>query len=154
MAIQKVLVPYNFSLNDQKALDFVSRTFSNREDAEVTLFNCYSPPPEIEMKDSPVMEKMKQNLTYLSQRIRENEDELNSVKAKLLDGGFKEAQVHIVFEPRKKDIAGDIIDTAAKGKFNVVVLSRESRKISRFFTASVYNKVVTALKNTAVCIVS
>ena len=154
MASQKILLPYNFTSYDQKALDFVIRTFISQEDVEITLFNAYTPAPEIEMRGSPIMEKMKGTLGYLSQRAKEQEEEVKAVKDKLLEKGFTEDRIHTVFEPKKKDIAGDIIDLALKGKFNVVVLNRKPGKIARFFTGSVFSKVVTALKETTVCIVS
>ena len=59
MTKQKVLVPYNFAENDQKAVDFVIRMFAPQEDAEVTFFNAYTAAPEIETRNNPIMEKMR-----------------------------------------------------------------------------------------------
>lgn len=39
MASEKILLPYNFTGYDQRALDFVIRTFSHLKDVEVTLFH-------------------------------------------------------------------------------------------------------------------
>ena len=75
MAGQKILLPYNFTSFDQKALEFVINTYSSLKDAEITLFNAYMPVPKIEMRDSPIMQKMTGNLSYLSQRINEQEAE-------------------------------------------------------------------------------
>ena len=154
MAGQKILLPYNFTGYDQKALDFVIHSFVHQKDVELTLFNAYTPVPDIEVRGSPVMETMKGNLGYLSQKIKEQEDELKVVRKKLLEKGFSKDRIHTVFEPRKKDIAGDIVDLALEGRFNVIVLNRKPGKIARFFTGSVFNKVVTSLKETTVCIVS
>jgi len=154
MASQKILLPYNFTSNDQKALDFVIRSFAHQQDVELTLFNAYTSVPDIEVRGSPIMETMRGNLSYLSQKIKEQEDELMVVRNKLLERGFSKDRIHTVFEPKKKDIAGDIVDLALKGRFNVVVLNRKPGKITRFFTGSVFNKVVTSLKETTVCIVS
>ncbi len=154
MASQKILLPYNFTSHDQKALDFVIRSFAHQKDVELTLFNAYTSVPDIEVRGSPVMETMRGNLSYLSQKIKEQEDELMVVRNKLLERGFSKDRIHTVFEPKKKDIAGDIVDLALKGRFNVVVLNRKPGKIARFFTGSVFNKVVTSLKRTTVCIVS
>ena len=153
MATKKILLPFNFTIYDQKALDFVISTFASQQDVEVTLFHCYTPPPAIEMRGSPVMEKMRGNLGYLSQKINEYEDELKLVKTRLVKDGFTQNQVHTVFEPKKKDIAGDIVDITSKGGFDVVVLNRKYGKIGRFFTGSIFQKVVTSLKDTTVCIV-
>lgn len=154
MASQKILLPYNFTSNDQKALDFVIRSFAHQQDVELTLFNAYTSVPDIEVRGSPIMETMRGNLSYLSQKIKEQEDELMVVRNKLLENGFSKDRIHTVFEPKKKDIAGEIVDLALKGRFNVVVLNRKPGKIARFFTGSVFNKVVTSLKETTVCIVS
>ena len=154
MASQKILLPYNFTSNDQKALDFVIRSFAHQQDVELTLFNAYTSVPDIEVRGSPIMEMMRGNLSYLSQKIKEQEDELMVVRNKLLENGFSKDRIHTVFEPKKKDIAGEIVDLALKGRFNVVVLNRKPGKIARFFTGSVFDKVVTSLKETTVCIVS
>jgi len=90
----------------------------------------------------------------LSQRINEQDDELKTIKSHLSGKGFRDDKIHIVFEPKKKDVAGDIIDLAHNGPFNVVVLNRKPGKIARFFTGSVFSKVVAALKDTTICIVS
>jgi nucleotide-binding universal stress UspA family protein len=154
MDTPKILLPYNFTSYDKKALDFVCRTFSDKKEAEVTLFNAYTPVPTIEMRGSPIMEQMKNNLSYLSQRVKEQEDALHVIKNHLLGKGFSEDNIDIVFEPKNRDVAGDIIDLAQDGRFNVVVLNRKPGKIARFFAGSVSSKVVAALKNVTVCIVS
>lgn len=154
MDTPKILLPYNFTSYDKKALDFVCRTFSDKKGAKVTLFNAYTPAPTIEMRGSPIMEQMKYNLSYLSQRVKEQEDALHVIKTHLLGKGFSEDNIDIVFEPKNRDVAGDIIDLAQDGGFNVVVLNRKPGKIARFFAGSVSNKVAAALKNATVCIVS
>ena len=154
MDTPKILLPYNFTSYDKKALDFVCRTFSDKKEAEVTLFNAYTPTPTIEMRGSPIMEQMKDNLSYLSQRVKEQEDALHVIKNHLLGKGFSEDHIDIVFEPKTRDVAGDIIDLAQEGQFNVVVLNRKPGKIARFFAGSVSSKVVAALKNATICIVS
>ena len=154
MDYTKILLPYNFTSHDKKALDFIIHTFAGKKEAEITLFNAYTPAPPIEMRGSPVMEQMKDTLNYLSQRINEQDDELKTIKSRLSGKGFGEDKIHIVFEPKKKDVAGDIIDLAQNGRFDVVVLNRKPGKIARFFTGSVFSKVVAALKDTTICIVS
>ena len=42
MAGQKLLLPYNFSSYDQKALNFVVNAFANQEDIKITLFHAYT----------------------------------------------------------------------------------------------------------------
>jgi len=150
----KILFPYNFSAYDKKALDFVCRTFPDKKESQVTLFHAYTPVPPIEMHGSPIMEQMKDTLSYLSQRVNEQQDALQTIKSQLLGKGFSEDNIDIVFEPKNKDVASDIIELAQDGQFNVVVLNRKPGKIARFFTGSISSKVVAALTNVTVCIVS
>lgn len=154
MTRRRILIPYNFTPYDKKALDFVIQTFAHQEEVEVTLFNSYIPTPKIEVRDNPIMDKMKGSLGYFSQKIKEQEDELNAVRDQLIENGFSGNRIQTVFEPKKKDIAGDIIDLAQKGQFNVVVLNRKPGKIAKFFAGSVSNKVIAALKDKTVCIAS
>jgi predicted O-methyltransferase YrrM len=100
------------------------------------------------------MDKLKGNLTYLSQRIREQEEGLKVAKRNLLENGFSEDQIHYVFKPRNKDIAGEIIDLALSGRYDLIVINRKPGKVTRFFTGSVLNKVASALKDTTICLVT
>ena len=154
MAEQKILLPFNFTALDQKAIDFVNRTFAHLEEAKITVFNAYTPVPEIEAHSASVMGKLKGNLTYLSQQIMQQETELEAAKEKLIQGGFAQSAVETVFKPRKKDIAAEIIELASKDQFDVIVINHKSGRASRFFTGSVFSKVVSALKDVTVCIVS
>jgi nucleotide-binding universal stress UspA family protein len=154
MAIQKILLPYNFTRFDQKALDFVIRTFGEIEDIEVTVFNAYTPVPEIETDTSSVTSKLKGSLTYLTQKIAEQQAELNMIKETLVENGFADDRVHTVFQPRKKEVASEIVDIATNNKFDIIVISHKPGKATRFFTGSRYSKVISALKDVTVCVVS
>jgi len=72
----------------------------------------------------------------------------------LVQNGFTENQVSYLYKPRKKDIIGEIVDIATQDNFNIVVMNRKPGKVTRFFTGSVFSKVVSALKDKTVCIVS
>ena len=39
MGVLRVLMPYNFSVRDSKALDFVVDAFAQRKDVKVTIFH-------------------------------------------------------------------------------------------------------------------
>ncbi len=151
---QKILIPYNFTSKDNLALDFVIRTFINQEDVEITLFNAYVPAPEINMRNNPVMEKMSGNLSYLRKKVYELENALEDAKQSLVRKGFNSNNIRCIFEPKEKDIAQDIINLVLKEKFDVVVINRKPGKVTRFFTGSVFDKVVTALNGVTVCIVT
>ena len=79
---------------------------------------------------------------------------LKRVKEKLLKNGFAEDQINYIFKPRKKDTASEIISLVSAQNFNMVVINHRPGKVTRFFTGSVYQKVVTALKQTTICIVT
>ena len=154
MAIQKILVTYNFTNLDQKALDFVTSAFAHIEGVEITVFHAFTPVPDIETQASVVTGKLKGSLSYLSQQIMQRENDLKKVTAKLAENGFDESRIHTVFRPRKKDIAGEIISLTRDTKFDAIVLNRKAARVARFFSGSVSQKVVMTLKDTTVCIVS
>ena len=154
MSSQKILVPHNFTAYDQKALEFVIRTFSHVKDVEVTLFNSYTSVPEIDTRTSPQMESLQSNINYLSKKIKDQENELKNARKKLLQNGFSESQVHSIFLPRKKDIAAEIIALTKDKNFNLIVLNHKPGKLSHFFTGNLFSKVIKALKDTTVCVVS
>ena len=154
MDIKTILIPYNFTDLDKKALAFVSQTFSHTQEVKVTLFNVYTPIPSIAMPGSPVMLKMQENLSYLNMLMAEQEDALKKAKESLLSNGFSENHVRIIFKPKKMNIASHIIEVAENEKQDVIVINRKSGKVGRFFTGSVFNKVITSLKDITICIIS
>ena len=154
MDVKMILLPYNFTDLDKKALEFVALTFSHIQGVKVTLFNVFTSAPSIAMKDSPIMKKMQENVTYLKQLVAEQEIALDKAKEILVSNGFSENSVRIVFKPKNKDIASHIIDTAINEQHDVIVINRKSGRVSRFFTGSVFNKVIMALKDITICIVS
>ena len=154
MATQKLLLPYHFTHLDQKALNFVTNTFGKLENISVTVFNAYTPIPEIDTDATSVTSKLKGSLSYLSQKIKEYEALLDEVKDKLIEGGFPENRVDCIFRPRKKDIASEIIELATSDKFDIIVLNRKPARVTRFFSGSISHKVVMTLKDVTVCIVS
>ena len=154
MAIQKVLLPYNFTRLDQKALDFVINTFGRLKDIEVILFNAYTAVPEIETTPTSITGKLKESLSYLSQKISEQETELKTIKQKLIENGFEGDHVRTVFQPRKKEVASEIVDLATANNCDVIVISHKPGRATRFFSGSRYSKVISALRNVTVCVVS
>jgi len=154
MATQKILLPYNFSHIDQKAVNFIIEMFIHQKDVEITVFNAYMPAPEIETPSTSVMGKLSSSLSYLSQQISDQETELNGVKLKLIQGGFEESKIQTLFTPRKKNIANEILDLALKYQYDVIVLNRKHARVTRFFSGSVSHKVVMSLQGPTVCIIS
>ena len=155
MDAQRILLPYNFSQNDQKALAFVIRTYGAMENAEVTLFHAFTPISEIEAPDhQSATAKLKRRLSYLTQELTEREMALQEVRQYLIGEGFDKDKVRYVFKSRKGEIAAAIIDQTQEASYDVIVLNHKPGKVTRFFTGSVFTKVVTALRDITVCIVS
>ena len=153
MAAQKLLLPYNFTASDRKALEFTIRTFAHREDVEVTLFHSYTPLPTVDISNETVTGRLKESFSYLNQKLSELEMTFQEIKEELVEKGFGAERVKSTFKPRKKEIAGEIIDLHRGEKFSFLVLNRKAGKIGRFFSGSVHTKVIAALRNTTVCIV-
>lgn len=154
MAIQKILLAYNFSSLDEKAISFVASAFAHIEGVEITIFHAFTAVPDIETDASLVTGKLKGSLNYLSQQIMERENDLKSVAEKLTRYGFVPDCINTIFRPRKKDIATEIINLAREMKFDTIVLNRKAARVTRFFSGSVSHKVMMTLKDTTVCIVS
>jgi len=154
MAIQKILIAYNFTPLDQKAIEFATAAFARLDGIEITLFHAYTPLPEIETHASEVTGKLKSSLSFLSQQIMQRENDLKAITAKLAENDLSAAQIRTIFRPRKKDIASEIISLNRDTNFDVIVLNRKPARVTRFFSGSVSHKVLMSLKETTVCIVS
>ncbi|MBW1816371.1 MAG: hypothetical protein JRJ60_04350 [Deltaproteobacteria bacterium] len=154
MARQKVLVPYNFTIQDQKAMDFIMGTFQTVEEMEFTLFHVYEPLPEIETGSNAVLGRLKGTMMSLARDLRGLESYLKGARSKLLDNGFSEERVAYIFKAREKDIADEIAETALKGGYHMVLLNRKPTKITRMFGRSISGKLLSTLKDTAICIMN
>ena len=154
MAIQKILVAYNFTHLDQKAIEFVTSTFAHLDGVEITFFHAYTPIPEIETQASNVTGKLRTSLSYLSQQIMQRENDFKAIAENLSKKDLANSQVHTIFRPRKKDIASEIMNLNRDTNFDIIVLNRKASRVTRFFSGSVSHKVLMTLKETTVCIVS
>ena len=147
MATKKILVPYNFTANDERAIDLVIQNFSRHPDARITLFHAYLPVPNIEISDKTVMSRISGNLSYLRQKITDLEAEIVKARDRLIDAGFSKERVNYIFKPQSNDASQEIIDQAIGGEFTGIVLNRSPASIRRFFTPSVSKRVVKALQH-------
>lgn len=156
MAVQRVLLPYNFDDYDHRAMEFVIRMFAGIAEVEVVLFNAYTPAPDIagRVHEAAILERLKHTLGQFSRRIREQESALHQARDHLVAHGFTSDQVRCVYKPRRSDIATEIVDLASAEPFDLIVINHRPGKATRFFTGSVSSKVIDALKDTAVCVVT
>jgi len=154
METQKVLVPYNFTQIDQRSLDFVVRTYGNRDESNITLLHIYVPLPKIDTDSTTVMGRLSSSMHYLVGELNEKENDLNKAKQYILEGGFSDTQVNHIFKPRSKQIADEIIEIVQNDHYDVVVLNSRPYRITRAFSQSVHNKVIASLRNVTVCIIT
>jgi hypothetical protein len=150
MATFRILLPYNYSPNDQKAIRFAIDAFAGRKEPHVTLFHAYTPLPIIDVTASPENVKMRSGMTYLSAELKEKEEALKAVGDMLVESGFDRDAVTCVFKKRVKSAAEEIVDEVAG--CNVLLLSRGAGKVTHFFTRSIYARVVTALRGVTICV--
>lgn len=147
MAAKKILVPYNFTANDEKAIDLVIQNFSQHPETRITLFHVYLPVPNIEINDKTVMSRISGNLSYLRQKINDMEVEIVKARDRLIDAGFPKEKVNYIFKPQDKDAAQEIIEQAYNGEFTDIVLNRSPASIRKFFTPSISKRVEKALQH-------
>jgi len=154
MAAKNILVPYNFTTYDQKALDFVADTFRHAPDARITLFHVYTPLPEIETGSNAVLGRLKDTMKTLRQQLRDQESVLKEAAARLSEKGIPKDYLNYTFRPKAKELAEEIVETALEKKCDIIVLSRKSGKVARFFGKSVSERLLSYLKGVAICIVT
>jgi|GEM_PF-817098 len=157
---QKVLVTYTFSKADQKVLEFVTKTFCDRDGVRITLFSCYLPLPETSPDFSKSLgswpavigEAMLRN--GIARQLQEYENRLKETKHHLVKQGFPEDSVDYVFRQSTKDEADEIIRTAHDGGYEVIVLSFRPSKIRHIFAKNIYQTIMAALKDVAICVIT
>ena len=88
MATFRILLPYNYSPNDQKAIRFAIDAFAGRKETTVTLFHAYTPLPTIDVTASPENLKVRSGMTYLATELKEKEEALKVVGDRLVESGF------------------------------------------------------------------
>ncbi len=152
MATFKILMPYNFSAHDKKAIQFIINAFGGRDDTRVTLFHTYTPLPDIDVGASPENLKMRSGMNYLTGERAEKEKGLKEAGEILIESGFPEASLNYIFKKKSRTNAEEIAEAAGGGKFDALVLSRKGGKVSSFFTRSIHAKAIAALKNVTICV--
>jgi len=150
MASFRILIPYNYSPNDQKAIRFAIDAFTGKSHVRFTLFHAYTPLPDVDVTASPENVKLRSGLTYLSSELKEKENALKEVANHLEERGIDGEAITCVFKKRVKSAAEEIVE--AVSGHNVIVLSRGAGKATHFFTRSIYARVVAALKGVTICV--
>jgi len=136
-----ILIPYNFTTNDEAAIDFVGQRYAKRKEVEITLFHAYTPVPEIDPRNNPIMDKVIHNTAYLRVQQDGEKQAMETAKQTLVNYGFDGHHIHCLYRPVRHDIADDIIQLWKRGKFDVVVLNRNPGNIINYFSRSISKRV-------------
>jgi len=154
MAGKRILVPYNFTDYDERALHYVIRTFAGQKAVHVTLLHAYTALPELDSYSHASLGKLKTTMASLWKDVRENEAELKRVTEDLVDSGFEKGQVDYLFKPRSKNIGSEIVEEARKGDYDTVVIAQKPRKASRAFTRKIHDVLIAELHDTEIVIIT
>ncbi|RLB43568.1 MAG: hypothetical protein DRH12_02675 [Deltaproteobacteria bacterium] len=153
MAKQKILVPYDLRHCEKRVLDFLINSFSSSRDIALTLFHCYAPLPEIDTDSSAVLGRLQDTMRSLKEELRKKESGLKWARTYLLKSGFSNEQVDYIFKPLEKDISYEIIEVVQSKGYDMIVLCRSPGRIARLLGRSVSYKLLSTLKDVAVCII-
>jgi hypothetical protein len=154
MAGKRVLVPFNFSDYDERALHYVIRNYAGQRWAHVTLFHAYTPLPELDGYTNPSVRRVKTTMASLWTEVREREKDIKKVVQDLLDSGFSKEQLEYVFKARDKSIGDEIVHICREGKYDTVVLCRKPGKTSRLLTRTVHDRLLASLRDTEIVIIT
>jgi hypothetical protein len=154
MAGKSVLLPFNFTDYDEKALHYVIRTFAGQKWVKLTLFHVYTPLPEIDGYANPTLSRLKTTMASLWKELREKEAELKKTREDLLENGFADEQVDCIFKSRVHGVGSEIVDMAQTGPYDTVVLSHKPSKAVTTFRRSVHDKVLSTLKDRTISIIT
>jgi hypothetical protein len=155
MGETRILVPYNFTLQDNKAVSYLTRSCSPQNISEIMFMHLYTPAPEVDVRDTQLMQRLKDRLTYMTAKQKDNREALNRIKETLVAAGYDEKQIRIQFKEMKKDVADEILDAARAGHYHVILLSRRpGQAASRLFSRSVHHRVINSVKDMTVSVVT
>jgi nucleotide-binding universal stress UspA family protein len=152
---QKILLAMDDSENAFRAVSFAARTFS--PDNKITLFNvmldtaalCDMDSPEL----TPLFKSQQTNFCALEDKKRELVNKaMHKAKEALLAAGFKEENLAIKVENKKRGVARDIVAESKDG-YDLIVIGRHGISgVKDFFLGSITQKVFNAAKEISVLI--
>lgn len=154
MVGKRILVPFNFTDYDERALHYVIRTFADQERVFITLLHVYTPLPELDGYSSPSLGRLKTTIASMWQEVREKERDLKRVKEDLLENGFHENQIDYQSKPGTKNIGAEIVEAARNGNYDIVIISQKPGKASRAFRRKVHDALLSELVNTEIVIIT
>jgi len=137
----KILIPFNFTENDEKSIDFVGQRYGKRTELEITLFHAYTPVPDLETPGNHIMKPVIRNTYYLQHQQDEKKNALEAARQRLVNHGIAEQKIQCLFRPVRQNVAQDIIRLYKDGNHDVVVLSRNPGNIVNFFSRSISKQI-------------
>lgn len=154
---QKIMIAFDDSENAMRAVEYVAKLLS--KDCRITLFSvvqdtasiCDMQSPEL----TPYFKSQQDSFCVLEEKKRQllSAAQLKA-KEMLAASGFKENQIRLKSEPKKKGIARDIVAEARAG-YDLIVLGRRGLAgIREFFMGSVSQKVLNLAQDLPILIVS
>lgn len=155
---QKILVALDDSENAMRAVEFVTDTF--KSDSKVTLMSILQDTAALCDMSSPELTSyfIAQQGTFCAlEQEKKKLIEKATEKAKnlLIKAGFTESNISVKIEMKKMGVAGDIIQEAKLGGYDVIVMGRRGLSgIKEFFLGSVSQKVIHSAKDVSIMIVS
>jgi nucleotide-binding universal stress UspA family protein len=154
---QKILIAFDDSENAMRAVEYIAKLLS--KDCRITLFSVVQDTASICDMHSPELTpyfKSQQDSFCVLEEKKKQILSTAQLKAKgiLAASGFKDDQIRLKSEPKKKGIARDIVAEAQAG-YDLVVLGRRGLAgIRDFFMGSVSQKVLSLAQELPILIVS
>ncbi len=153
---QNILVAMDDSDNAQRAVELVAKSFS--ADNNITLLNIMLDTAALCQMDSPALtpffKSQQSSFCALEDKKRELVTEaMDRAKDKLSEAGFREANITVKMENKKKGVARDILNEAQNGYDLIVIGRRGISSIKEFFLGSTSQKVFSGAKDISILIV-
>jgi nucleotide-binding universal stress UspA family protein len=154
MALRKILVPFNFSIQDEKTLHFLIRSFAEDHLARITLFHVYTSLSDMDAYANPALVRLRSTVAAFASELPEKKRTFEQVRADLIENGFSENRVEYELKAQQSSIGEEIVAKVLEGGYDTIVLGYRPGWISRAFTRSVHEKVLGALRNKIITIVT
>jgi nucleotide-binding universal stress UspA family protein len=156
----KVLIALDSSPGAWGALEYVAEAFGKTPGVQVTLLHVLSGLPPAFWDDGHILEEKekasRQQLVAGWQKEQEKQWQglVQKAHARLTKAGVAKDAVVNQFKPKDYDVAEDILNAAAAGKFDTIVMGRRGLgRAKTLVLGSVTNKVVQNAKGRAVTII-
>jgi nucleotide-binding universal stress UspA family protein len=156
----KLLIALDSSEGAWRAVEYVAETFGKTPNVQVTLLHILSGLPPALWDDGHILgdqeREARQRLVANWQADQEKNWQglVRKAHDRLAGAGLPQAAVTNNFKPKYYDVAEDILNEAAAGGYDTVVMGRRGLgKAKALLLGSVTNKVVQTAKDCAVTIV-